>query len=171
MEGTNCDRLPSRMKKVWLISPFCFFFRLSFKAFTHSTEVDYNLRVSTVRKQMITPGIPLCLISHPYRWSQRWHWHICRGHEWTTNENIYRYLQYCTSRERHMSAPHLRLKKGKRTSKHEVFSSAAVPEKHKRGQNWLARGTFWDFLTSILLEIIEKFEGEPFSLVRFCMLR
>ena len=53
-----------------------------------------------------------------------------------------------TSRERSKSAPNLRLKNSKRTSKCQSIGEL---------------GTLWDFSTSILSENIEKLKGEPFG--------
>ena len=94
---------------------------------------------------------------------------------------------FSKSRERHISAPHIKLKNFKMTSKCQVFSSK-VPEQPSGGLNWRAkRGTLWDFSTSILLQNIkimrvslkmfrkslsvpeEVGRGGPFSLVRFLM--
>ena len=48
------------------------------------------------------------------------------------------------------------------TSKCHVFSST-VPEKLKGGPNWLARGEPLGFLTSILLQNINRIEAGPFG--------
>ena len=59
-----------------------------------------------------------------------------------------------TSRERHQSAPYLRLKIANRTSKCQVFSPT-VPKNSKGESNWRAEsGTIWNFLTSFLLQSI-----------------
>ena len=67
-----------------------------------------------------------------------------------------------TSRVRHKSAPYLRLKNCKRSSKCQVFSFT-VPEKLKSCTKLARRGTFSAFLKFILLQIIKKIEDGPFG--------
>ena len=62
-----------------------------------------------------------------------------------------------TIRERHKSAPYLRLKKGKMTSKCQVFFYS-TPKKPKTG-------TLWDFST-FLSQNINKSERGPFEVIK-----
>ena len=89
-----------------------------------------------------------------------------------------------TSRDRPKSAPYLRLKNGKRTSKCQVFSSTA-PEKIFEKSLTMAKKLKWGtlgFSTSILSQKLKgdplgiffrkkKLKKGPFSLVWHCMLR
>ena len=68
-----------------------------------------------------------------------------------------------TSRERHKSAPYLRLKNSKRTFNCQVtFYSSPKTQKLDRADA-LKEGTLSDFSTSILLQNIKQIEGEPFG--------
>ena len=74
-----------------------------------------------------------------------------------------------TIRERHKSAPYLRLKNSKRTSQCQVFSST-IPENQKVGMNWRAkRGDPLDFSTFLSqnMSINTKLKGgTPFEVMK-----
>ena len=71
-----------------------------------------------------------------------------------------------TSQERHTSAPYLRLKNSKKTSKWQVFFSK-VTEKSEAGPNWRAkRGPFEHFQHPFCSKIFEKNERGPLETLK-----
>ena len=74
-------------------------------------------------------------------------------------------IQFQTRRERPKSAPYLRLKDSKRTSKCQSIGELGTPfmkkkfEKKSHNAEKTESGTLWDFSTSILSENTKKIEG------------
>ena len=79
-----------------------------------------------------------------------------------------------TSRDRPKSAPYLRLKNSKKTSKCQSIGELGTllwKKKMNRSLTMpkkLKEGTLWDFSTSILSENIRKLKGAPFG-EKFCL--
>ena len=73
-----------------------------------------------------------------------------------------------TSRDRPKSAPYLRLKNSKKTSKCQIIGELGTfyekkIEKKSHCRKKTERKDLWDFSTSILLQNSKKIEGGPFG--------
>ena len=86
--------------------------------------------------------------------------------------NYCHFTKRWTSRERPKSAPYLRLKNSKRTSKRQSIGELGTllwKKFFKKSHNAekLKGGTLWDFSTSILTENIKNWKGGPFGEIFF----
>ena len=71
-----------------------------------------------------------------------------------------------TSRYRHKSALYLRFKNSTRTSKCQVLSSTVPEEPQKLDRTGAPGAVLLDFLSTILLQSINKIEGDPLETLK-----